>query len=275
VSGKSETQAVVTLAVRDRIHVMRSVHMRAFIVALASGWLLFGCEQAHAAKSETGFAVVELFTSEGCSSCPRADDVLNALAEEASSDGRPVYTLAFHVDYWDKIGWRDPYSASWATQHQQAYVGALQAQGLYTPQMVVNGREEFIGSHAARARSSIARERSKPSSQQLQLHARRDPERVVVSYALSAAPPPNALVRVALVEEEATTDVLAGENAGRRLRHVHVVRAFGSAPAAKSGELSIAWPAELAPERRAHTFVVGYVQQRQTMEITSAARASL
>jgi hypothetical protein len=249
--------------------------MRAFIVALASGWLLFGCDQAHAAKPETGFAVVELFTSEGCSSCPGADDVLNELAAEASRDGRPVYTLAFHVDYWDKIGWRDPYSSSWATQHQQAYVGALQAQGLYTPQMVVNGRDEFIGSHAAHARASIDRERSKPRSHQLQLQARRDPERVVVSYALSAAPPTNSVVRVALVEDEATTDVLAGENAGRRLRHVHVVRAFGSAAAGKSGELSLAWPAEFAPERRAHAFVVAYVQQRQTMEITSATRAAL
>lgn len=250
--------------------------MRAFIFAIASGWLLFACDQAHAAKpAASGFAVVELFTSEGCSSCPRADDVLGELAAEASRDGRPVYTLAFHVDYWDKIGWRDPYSANWATQHQQAYVGALQAQGLYTPQMVVNGREEFIGSHAAHARASIERERSKPSRQQLQLHARRDPERVVVSYALSAAAPPDSVVRVALIENEATTDVLAGENAGRRLRHVHVVRAFGSAPAAQSGELSIAWPAALGPERRMGAFVVGYVQQRRTMEITSAARAGL
>jgi len=247
----------------------------AHLALLSSAFPLFGCEaQAHAAKSEPGFAVVELFTSEGCSSCPRADDVLNDLSAEASRDGRPVYTLAFHVDYWDESGWRDPYSAPWATQYQRAYVGALQAQGLYTPQMVVNGRDEFIGSHAAHARASISRERSKPRSQQLQLTGRRDSERVVVHYDLSAAAS-DSVVRVALVEQEATTDVLAGENAGRRLRHVHVVRAFGSTPAAKSGDVSIAWPAGFGPDRRANAFVIGYVQQRATMEITSAARANL
>src|SRR4051812_22710448 len=144
-----------TLAVR--IPSMRSAYLRE-ILLLCSAFLAFACEaQAHAAKPDSGFAVVELFTSEGCSSCPRADDVLNELSAEASRDGRPVYTLAFHVDYWDETGWRDPYSASWATQYQRAYVGALRAQGLYTPQMVVNGREEFIGSHASQARASIAR----------------------------------------------------------------------------------------------------------------------
>jgi hypothetical protein len=251
---------------------MRSGHLQAFISGI---WLLFGCDQAHAAKPvASGFAVVELFTSEGCSSCPPADDVLGELAEEASRDGRPVYTLAFHVDYWDKIGWRDPYSAAWATQYQNAYVAALQAQGLYTPQMVVNGREEFIGSHAAQARASIERARSKASSQQLQVRARHEPERVVVHYDLSAVPA-DSVVRVALVDEEATTDVLSGENAGRRLRHVHVVRAFGSSPAARSGDLSLAWPADFGPERRAHAFVVAYVQHRPTMEITSAVRAAL
>jgi hypothetical protein len=253
---------------------MRSAHLRTVLLGLSSLWGISGCgeAQAHAARAEPGFAVVELFTSEGCSSCPRADDVLNELAAEASRDGRPVYTLAFHVDYWDESGWRDPYSASWATQYQRAYVGALQAEGLYTPQMVVNGREEFIGSHAAQARSSIARERAKPRSQQLQLSARRDAERVAVHFDLSSAAP-DSVVRVALVDAEATTDVLAGENAGRRLRHVHVVRAFGSTPAVKSGDLSIAWPVGFTPERRANALVIGYVQQRATMEITSAARA--
>lgn len=235
---------------------------------------VYGCQsEAHAATPDSGFAVVELFTSEGCSSCPRADDVLNALSAEAR-DGRPVYTLAFHVDYWDKAGWRDPYSASWATAHQREYIAALNSQGLYTPQMVVNGLEEFVGSHEARARSSIARERGVARSQKLQLRAKPEAERVVVQYDLSGAAP-NAIVRVALVDEEASTDVRGGENAGRHLLHAHVVRGFASTPAAKSGEVSIAWPADFTPDKRAHAFVVAYVQDRAMLEITSAARTAL
>jgi hypothetical protein len=254
---------------------MRLVHARSLLLALASLGAAPGCSSSvQASTSDPGFAVVELFTSEGCSSCPRADDVLRDVADEATRDGRPVYTLAFHVDYWDRTGWRDPYSASWATEHQRAYVSALSAQGLYTPQMVVNGREELIGSHAAHARALIARERSQHRSQQLRLRAERNPERVVAHFELSSAAP-DSVVRVALVDAESTTDVLTGENAGRRLRHVHVVRAFHSTPAAKSGDIAIEWPSDLASDHREKAFVVAYVQKRATLEITSAARAAL
>jgi len=254
---------------------MRFVPLRSILVGIAGlGWLS-GCGgSAQAAQSGPGFAVVELFTSEGCSSCPSADDVLSDLTAEASGDGRPVYTLAFHVDYWDRSGWRDPYSATWATAHQRAYVSALSAQGLYTPQMVVNGREEFIGSHAAHARASIARERSTARSQQLQVRAGRHPQGVAVHFELSSASS-DSVVRVALVDPESTTDVLTGENAGRRLRHVHVVRAFRSTPAAKSGDVVVEWPSDLSPDQRAKAFVVAYVQKRGSREITSASRATL
>lgn len=253
---------------------MRFAHLRSVLLGISSlGWLS-ACSSVQAAPTEPGFAVVELFTSEGCSSCPAADDVLSTLTAEASRDGSPVYTLAFHVDYWDRTGWRDPYSASWATDHQRAYVSALSAQGLYTPQMVVNGREEFIGSHAAHARSSIARERSTRRNERLQLRADRTDERVVAHFELSN-PSPDSVVRVALVDQESTTDVLAGENAGRRLRHVHVVRSFRSTPAVRSGDVAIAWPSDLSLDQRTKTFVVAYVQKRGSLEITSAARAPL
>lgn len=223
----------------------------------------------------TGFAVVELFTSEGCSSCPSADDVLNRLAEDATQRNLPVYALAFHVDYWDTSGWRDPYSASWATQYQRAYQAALSARGLYTPQMVVNGREEFIGSHAAQARASIAQARSMPRRAQLQVSMRREAERAVVHYDLSSIPK-NSVLRVALVDPEATTDVPSGENAGRRLRHVHVVRGFASAPlAARNGDVSVRWPSDFSEAQRERAFVVAYVQDRTSMAIAAAARAGV
>jgi hypothetical protein len=221
--------------------------------------------------------VVELFTSEGCSSCPPADDVLGELTREAEHAGRAVYTLAFHVDYWDSSGWRDPYSASWATQQQRAYAAALRSRGLYTPQMVVNGRDEFIGSHGEQARTSIASALAASRRSQLQLAAHRDGQRVVAHFALSNVAPADSVLRVALVEAEAATQVQAGENAGRTLRHVHVVRAFQSVPlaAALTGDVSLAWPAELTPAQRDGASLVAYVQQRSSMQISAAARASL
>jgi hypothetical protein len=248
--------------------------------SLVFAWLavapLAGCARATAAAPD-GFALVELFTSEGCSSCPPADDVLGQLTLEAARDKRPVYTLAFHVDYWDGPGFRDAYSASWATQQQRAYAAALASRGLYTPQMVVNGHDEFIGSHAAQARASIAAEIAQPRSSQLRLSARRDPERVVVHYQLSTAPAAGAVLRLALVEAEAVQQIDAGENAGRRLRHVHVVRAFQTVAldAKGAGDASLAWPADFTRAEQAGAQIVGYVQQRATMAISAAASISV
>jgi hypothetical protein len=257
---------------------MLARHVRVWIRSLLGVWLLAGCAPAHAAAPEP-FAVVELFTSEGCSSCPPADDVLGQLAHEAELSGRAIYALAFHVDYWDSLGWRDPYSATWATRQQREYAAALHGRGLYTPQMVVNGREEFIGSRGAQARASIASAIARAGSLRLQIKAQRGreyPERVGVRFQLSATPPVDSVLRVALVEAEAVEHVQTGENAGRVLRHVHVVRAFESVALAAglTGNVSLAWPVGLAPMQRESASVIGYVQQRADMRIIAAARSS-
>jgi hypothetical protein len=230
-----------------------------------------GCDRAMAAAAP-GFAVVELFTSEGCSSCPPADAVLGNLADAAAKTGRPVYTLAFHVNYWDNREWRDPYSTVAGTQHQRAYAAALHGRGVYTPQLVVNGREELVGSDAAKADSSIATALAGGGSSQLQVSARRVGERVSVDYQLPAAPEAGSVLRLALVQAEATGHVLGGENAGRVLRHVNVVRAFETLPltAASAGRGSLTWPKDLDS---ASATLVAYVQQRGNTQITAATRA--
>ncbi|HEU4536787.1 MAG TPA: DUF1223 domain-containing protein, partial [Polyangiaceae bacterium] len=103
------------------------------------------------------FALVELFTSEGCSSCPPADEALDELAVDAERRGLPVYALSFHVDYWNSLGWVDPFSTSAYTHRQEAYAGRAGSRGLYTPQMFVNGGEGFIGSDRGRARRDVDR----------------------------------------------------------------------------------------------------------------------
>lgn len=252
---------------------MRFMMPRSLILSLGLG-LLAACAPARAAApSGPGFAVVELFTSEGCSSCPPADAVLADITRENAL--RPVYTLSFHVDYWNDLGWRDPYSATWASQRQRAYAAALGGHGVYTPQLVIDGRDALIGSHASEARASIERALATPRRARLQIDAKRAPDYADVHYRLAAAPQADSVLRVALVEPEAQGTVRAGENSGRVLRHVHVVHSFVSLPlTAADGHVAIAWPRELTAEQREQLFVVAFVQARATLQIDAAARAT-
>jgi hypothetical protein len=202
-----------------------------------------GVPEAMAADAR-GVALVELFTSEGCSSCPPADDVLNTLVADARAHGTPVYALAFHVDYWDSLGWPDPFASPLMTARQQDYARAFGARGLYTPQMVVGGTEEFTGSDDGRARDAVARGLSHATAASLTARVRRNADgALVVAYAARGTPV-GTRVNAALVEDGLVVRVRAGENSGRTLRHDGVVRGFASAPVsdAGAGELQLRAP---------------------------------
>jgi hypothetical protein len=254
-------------------------------------WLLFavsttfGCSRAAAstpsAKGQTadangaGFAVIELFTSEGCSSCPPADDVLRELAEEASRTGERVYPLAFHVDYWNALGWPDPYSSTWATSRQHVYGKALGQQGVYTPEMIINGREAFVGSNRSRAHRSIDSALSRPEGIRIALHTTRvDDLRLSLDLTFSTAPASGSVLQLALVQIEALTRVKAGENAGHTLHHANVVRGFQSVylDGAQNGR-AIFTP---APARDlGKTAIIAFLQDPETMTVSGATRVDL
>ncbi len=105
--------------------------------------------------------LVELFTSEGCSSCPPADNVLRALDRSQPIPGAHVIALSEHVDYWNQLGWADPFSSAQMTFRQQNYAARFRSQGPYTPQMIVDGVEEFVGSDAAKAKRAITQAASR------------------------------------------------------------------------------------------------------------------
>jgi len=173
--------------------------------------------------------LVELFTSEGCSSCPPADALLKTLSEEQPVAGVEIVALEEHVDYWDQQGWKDPFSSSQFTERQQGYAEAFRNRGVYTPQMVVDGRREFVGSHTRDAEEAIRRAASVPKAA-IELKKREGAGKETASFSLVVGPlaqpliPSKTELWVAVTEKSLQSDVKAGENSGETLRHAAVVR---------------------------------------------------
>lgn len=218
-----------------------------------------------------GIAVVELFTSEGCSSCPPADRLLRTMVTEARSSDRPVYGLSFHVDYWNDLGWKDPYSKEAFTQRQRRYAEAL-GDRVYTPQMVVNGTNAFVGSKRSKARSAIEAALSKAKPVKLQVQLTSDAAQSPAVRTTVPDPPADAVVHAALVERGLSQSVRSGENAGRMLRHANVVRAFKSAPAETTRSFEFDAPSDIDP---AEASVIVYVQDQASLRILGATRVDL
>jgi hypothetical protein len=250
---------------------------------MMSGILVSGCRAAGSsaiaearadepARAEGGgdrTVVVELFTSEGCSSCPPADAVLAALG----TDPR-VYALSFHVDYWDELGWPDPFASHDNTARQRAYSSAFGVRGLYTPQMVVGGIDGFSGSDRSQAQADIDTALSKPTQVALSLKASSTGDGWIGVESHATGAPVTAEVNFALVQRSATSRVRAGENSGRTLRHVDIVRAFATAGASGTARLKV--PAGL---RQEDAEIVGFVQlpggSATGMPILGAARTAI
>lgn len=217
-------------------------------------------------------AVLELFTSQGCSSCPSADRLLTETLAEAGKTHKNVIGLSFHVDYWDRLGWKDPFSNHAFTQRQYTYGAQFGQQGVYTPQEVLNGRQEFVGSNRSKQGSALQEALSTPATAGVQLTTTApNGNRLVVHYQL-AGDLADAVLNVALVSRTTETTVQRGENAGRKLVHDNVVRVFQTVPATAKGTLSVTLPADYETSNGA---VVAYVQARQTLSVRGAATVRL
>jgi hypothetical protein len=220
-------------------------------------------------RADAPFAVVELFTSEGCSSCPLADALLGDLVKDARNHGKRVYCLAFQVDYWDKLGWPDPYSDAAFSQRQYGYAKALKSDRVYTPLMIVNGAEEFVGSDKGLSRKSIEAALKKPAKASVQLHwDKKDSDNLTLGFETASAPA-GAVVNVALVERGLVGKVLRGENAGETLRHENVVRVFRTIRLDESGKGSVALK-PLAGMVRKNASVIAYIQDAADAKILGA-----
>ncbi len=167
-----------------------------------------------------GVAVLELYTSEGCSSCPPADDILRGVVHQEN-----VFAMAFHVTYWNRLGWKDSFSQKIFDERQYAYSTRFQKEGVYTPQLVVNGKEEFVGSRKSQAENAIKKALATPAHAQIELSKTLKDNKIAIKFKLSGDFI-NAVLNFAVVESGFSTKVMRGENEGRILKHENVVRNF-------------------------------------------------
>jgi len=213
--------------------------------------------------------VVELFTSEGCSSCPPADALLSRLGTERSSNGAEIIPLGFHVDYWDLQGWHDRFSSHDYTQRQEQYVQQFHLDSPYTPEMVVDGRTEFVGNDSGRAQSAIGEAATREPGAQIEL-SWASPERLKVSVA--TGPGIRAEVRLAVTENNLSTEVGAGENGGRVLHHSAVVRVFRVLGRLQQGKFEMQVPVKAEKDWKIENLhIVALVQSAPSGAIEGAA----
>ncbi|MBC6988411.1 DUF1223 domain-containing protein [Hymenobacter sp. BT491] len=217
--------------------------------------------------------VVELFTSEGCSSCPAADAALRELETTQTIAGVEVIVLGQHVDYWNNLGWKDPFSSAVFTRRQRDYA-ALFGTGSYTPQAIVNGQYEFVGSQQKLVAQSIAKAAKAPRAT---VTLARSNNMLVVTVANLPAGTGPAEVLLALNESGLSSQVGRGENSGRLLRHASVVRSLRPlGTTLDNGTFSATAPLNLNAQWKAQNLrAVVLVQEKSSRHILGSASLPL
>src|SRR5579863_6747172 len=227
--------------------------------------------------------VAELFTSEGCSSCPPADDVLSQLTRRQPVPGVEVLALGEHVDYWDRLGWRDAFSSAAFTSRQSEYEARVfHTSSIYTPQLVVDGQLERVGSDLNAVQRAIREAAQAPKAAigvgvshetdarlRVDLHVDVPPELVIRD---------TADVLVAVTEDHLMTDVRRGENRGRTLKHSAVVRSLTTVGALRAQEHTFSTTASVpwAPDwNSANVRVISFLQERQSRQIVGAGSGTI
>ncbi len=223
--------------------------------------------------------LVELFTSEGCSSCPPADRFLAKIEKEQPAPGALIIPLSEHVDYWNSDHWSDRFSSPLFSLRQAQYVKALRADGSYTPQMVVDGRSEFVGSDESAASQAISRALRVPKAQVGVSVLGAGGNRVSVHVAVSGLPAtadrdPKEIY-IAVAEDNLHSQVAGGENEGRHLEHTAVVRLLKKlGPAEATGPTSLTLDLDQKWKRSDLSFVA-FIQSRGSRHIDGVGLARL
>jgi hypothetical protein len=182
--------------------------------------------QSTPAETPKSVAIVELFTSEGCSSCPPADALLQRINLQQTSAGQLIVGISEHVTYWNDLGWKDPYAQSIFTDRQAYYASRLSLEGSYTPQMVLNGQEQFVGSDSAALEQALRRDARKKHLSLKILSSNLAGSTVSVDFSLLGPTAGSFDIVAVLTDDADKSNVIHGENAGRLLQHVSVARSL-------------------------------------------------
>jgi hypothetical protein len=255
---------------------MKIFHLKLFLAALLV--LLSAVFLLHPATHVSGatnrVVVVELFTSEGCSSCPPADKLLTHLRQDLAAKNIQVVPLGFHVDYWNSLGWKDRFSSADYSHRQEQYARSLNVNGPYTPQMVVDGTQEFVGSNAGQAQRAISDAASQPEIAVIKLSAAGADQLSIDVKAPTAAG--DAAVLLAITEDNLSTNIGSGENNGRTLHHAAVVRELRSLGRLHDGSFQASIPIKLEKDwKREDLRAVVFVQKGDAGKIQGAASVAL
>ncbi|MCX6290941.1 MAG: DUF1223 domain-containing protein [Bacteroidetes bacterium] len=218
------------------------------------------------------FAVVELFTSEGCATCPPAEKLLNSIITESKKNNTRIFCIEYHVDYWNHGGWRDPFSKNQFTMRQNMYSAVLRQRELYTPQMIVNGEVEFTGSDSLKAKTAINKALEKKTETSLFVSVDSVAgDTAFVNYVASQAGK-NFSLHSVIVESDLVSKITKGENAGTTITHNQVARIFYSTSLnEKSGLIKI--PLK-GMKMNSNCFLIAFVQHKQSMRILAATSCS-
>ncbi len=225
----------------------------------------------------SGFAVLELFTSEGCSSCPAADKLLATIIDEAKRSGKHIFPIAFHVDYWNSLGWTDRFSSAEYSARQSRYAEQFHLASIYTPQLIVNGNLECTGSNEDQVRHNIdVSLRGTSSEAKPSLSIKLDSILTTVNNFFVDIRAGNysvgTLLNVVLIENQLHSNIKRGENSGRTLQHENVVRALETVILTNTEYhqmLKLAVPTDAIA---AHCSVMVYLQDASTLSIIGAAK---
>ena len=217
----------------------------------------------------TPLVIVELFTAEGCSSCPAADELLKEMSDILNKENKRVVGLSFHVTYWNKLGWIDPYSDSLFTLRQKRYVSQLKLSQLYTPQAIVNGKSEFVGSNPIAFREQVTQASTESPAYEVSARIHGSENKATLAYELNKEPK-HMVMNIAVVENYVEHFVPRGENQNRTLKHVNVVRSFETITPLKAGETEILLPEGLELSKAQ---VIVYLQNSRTFHINGATIA--
>jgi len=218
-------------------------------------------------ENDNSFAIVELYTSQGCSSCPRADKVLEEIAEVYKN--KNVIPLSFHVDYWDRLGWKDTFSKHEFSQRQYAYAESFKSAQVYTPQMIINGKTEFNGGNKTTAFRLIDTSIKKKGVVKFTGKINELSNELSVVYTISNTQYNLYNINVVLVKNKEKVAIKRGENSNRQILYNNIVIDLKTVKANKSGKVQLAKPNRYKKEEYT---VILFLQEKDNGAIIGASK---